>query len=196
MDRHKGLAVMPLTSEGTMRFRNVRTVPSMVIRICLIVCCSLMIVLSAEADQNSRLLNLLAEYEDTKEDLLVELANADRARKQGRKSDIQSIQQLSTESLQLFHDANLLYGEGKFNAQHFSARANDLPTLYALKVACDALYQTSSSELEFESLQTSAFLLSIRAKYEELLRMADSELKRAIAQQNFSAPSRGKNERH
>lgn len=155
---------------------------------CLIVLCILVTMHQATADSRSRLLTLLAEYEETKEDLLIELANADRARKQGRTTDTQSIQQLSTESLQLLRDANVLYGEGKTQAQQHPDLVSELPALYALKIACDALYQTGSSELEYERRPKSAFILNVRLKYEDLLRTADMELKRTLAQLHLSVP--------
>lgn len=158
------------------------------IQACLIALCILVTMNQATADSRSRLLTLLAEYEEAKEDLLVELANADRARKQRRTTDTQSIQQLSTESLQLLRDANVLYGEGKTQAQQHPDLVSELPALYALKIACDALYQTGSSELEYERRPKSAFILNVRLKYEDLLRTADMELKRTLAQLHLSVP--------
>jgi hypothetical protein len=172
-----------------MRIKEIRSVKLKLIQICLIVCLPLIFVSLAGADQNSRLLNLFAEYEETKEDLLIEMSNANRMRKQERKIDSLPIQQLAAEGLQLLQQADILYGEEKTNAARHPAEAGALPVLYALKVACGALYQTASNELEYESREKSAFILTIRLSYEDLLRTADAELKRTMAQRKYSAPS-------
>ena len=129
----------------------------------------------AEAASKGQVEGALTEYDRYKNKVLKDLQHVDKLRTQRSRPNtdflplFKEVAKADQEAYQLYHDQMLM--EMMSGKPHALSRL-----LFALHVALEQLAKMLAYEITYQSDQEWPFVLSLRAKTEELFRLADHEL--------------------
>jgi small nuclear ribonucleoprotein (snRNP)-like protein len=129
----------------------------------------------AEVASKEQVAGALADYDRYKNLVLTDLRNVDRLRAQHSRISadflplFREVAKAAQETNQLYHDQMVM--------EMMSGRPHTLSRLYfSLYVALEQLAKMLTYEMTYQSDQEWPFVLSLRAKAEEMFRLADQEI--------------------
>ena len=134
------------------------------------------------AAPKGKLVGFIAEYDELKESVLKTLSDADEARSQGYSSDPKELLKMLERASELLKEIMKYRQARRTESMRANPRPEDLPTLFVLVTAANALMESVGAELSYQNGEKSPFTMSLRAKHEDILRFADEELRKLVRQ--------------
>ncbi len=148
-------------------------------RIALIVLLILTICSPVAAGSKGKLAGFFADYDDMTTRASERLSEVEEARKDGYSSDPRSLMDLGKEILDALREVTqYYYAQGKQTRIGASAQP-DQRALLAMMESYKAIGGALNAETTYQTGAKSKFILLVRAKYEDLFRFADEEVRAA-----------------